>query len=99
MAARIENEADLAGMRSAGKKAATVLEMIEPHVQPGVTTDDLDRICHDYIVNELQCIPAPLNYGGGGGQVAECLGILLPAAASACSNKSRGLLEGVVLTA
>ena len=30
--------------------------------------DDLDRICHDYIVNELQCIPAPLNYGGGGGQ-------------------------------
>ncbi|MEC8754717.1 MAG: type I methionyl aminopeptidase, partial [Pseudomonadota bacterium] len=67
MAARIENETDLAGMRSAGKKAATVLEMIEPHVQPGVTTDDLDRICHDYIVNKLQCIPAPLNYGGGGG--------------------------------
>ena len=55
-------------MRSAGKKAATVLEMIEPMCNLGVTTDDLDRICHDYIVNELQCIPAPLNYGGGGGQ-------------------------------
>ena len=68
MVARIENETDLAGMRSAGKKAAAVLNMIGPHVQPGVTTDHLNQLCHDYIVNELHCIPAPLNYGGGGGQ-------------------------------
>jgi methionyl aminopeptidase len=38
--------------------------MIEPHVQVGVTTEELDRICHEYIVNELQAIPAPLNYRG-----------------------------------
>ena len=38
--------------------------MIEPHVQPGVTTEELDRICHDYIVNEQRAIPAPLNYRG-----------------------------------
>lgn len=51
-------------MRVAGQLAARVLEMIEPHVQPGVTTDALDRICHDYIVGELDAIPAPLNYNG-----------------------------------
>ena len=39
--------------------------MISPHVQPGVTTGELDRICHDYItVNSQNAIPAPLNYRG-----------------------------------
>jgi len=38
--------------------------MIRPHVQPGITTNELDRICHDYIVNQQQAIPAPLNYRG-----------------------------------
>jgi len=51
-------------MRVAGQQAASVLKMIRPHVQPGVTTGELDRICHDYIVDELQAIPAPLNYRG-----------------------------------
>ena len=51
-------------MRVACRLAAEVLEMIEPHVVPGVSTDELDRICHDYIVNEQQAIPAPLNYHG-----------------------------------
>ncbi len=51
-------------MRVAGKLAAEVLDMIAPHVQPGVTTLELDRICHDYIVNEQDAIPAPLNYRG-----------------------------------
>ena len=49
-------------MRTAGRLAASVLEMIGEHVEPGVTTEDLDRICHDFIVDELDCIPAPLNY-------------------------------------
>ena len=49
-------------MRTAGRLAASVLEMIGEHVAPGVTTEDLDRICHDFIVDELDCIPAPLNY-------------------------------------
>jgi methionyl aminopeptidase len=51
-------------MRIAGRLAAAVLDMIGPHVQPGVATDQLDRICHDYIVGELGSIPAPLNYRG-----------------------------------
>ncbi len=51
-------------MRVAGRMAADVLEMIEPHVQPGVTTAELDRICHDYIVNEQKAIPACLGYRG-----------------------------------
>lgn len=51
-------------MREAGRKAAQVLEMIAPHVEAGVTTEALDQICHDYIVNELNAIPAPLNYRG-----------------------------------
>ena len=51
-------------MRVAGSLAAQVLDMIAPHVQPGVATEDLDRICHDYIVGELDSIPAPLNYRG-----------------------------------
>lgn len=51
-------------MRVAGKLAAEVLEMIAPHVQPGITTLELDKICHDYIVNEQDAIPAPLNYRG-----------------------------------
>ncbi len=51
-------------MRIAGRLAAEVLEMIEPHVKKGVTTDELNTICHDYIVNHQQAIPAPLNYRG-----------------------------------
>lgn len=51
-------------MRVAGKLAAQVLNMIGPHVQPGMTTNELDRLCHDYIVDELKAIPAPLNYRG-----------------------------------
>ncbi len=51
-------------MRIAGRLAAEVLEMIGEHVKPGVTTDELDRICHDYIVNVQQATPSPLNYRG-----------------------------------
>ncbi len=51
-------------MRKAGRAAAQVLEMIAPHVEAGVTTDHLNQICHQYIVDELDCIPAPLNYKG-----------------------------------
>jgi methionyl aminopeptidase len=51
-------------MRAAGRLAASVLDMIEPFVQPGVTTDELDKRCHDFIVDELKSIPANLNYRG-----------------------------------
>lgn len=51
-------------MRVAGRLAADVLDMIMPHVVAGVTTEELDRLCHNYIVNHQQAIPAPLNYQG-----------------------------------
>lgn len=60
----IKTPDQIAKMRIAGKLAADVLVMIEPYVKPGVSTEELDRICHDYIVNVQQAIPAPLNYKG-----------------------------------
>ena len=51
-------------MRAAGRLTAQVLDMIGPHVVPGVTTDTLDRICHDYIVSVQRAVPAPLGYRG-----------------------------------
>ncbi len=51
-------------MRLAGRLAGEVLQMIRPYVKAGITTDELDKICHDYIVNEQKAIPAPLNYHG-----------------------------------
>jgi methionyl aminopeptidase len=51
-------------MRIAGRLAADVLDMIGEHVAPGVTTDELDAICHRYIVETQQAVPAPLNYKG-----------------------------------
>lgn len=56
--------ADIEGMRTAGKLAADVLNMLLPYVVPGVTTDELDIIAHNYIVTEQGAIPAPLNYHG-----------------------------------
>ncbi|MDD3517253.1 MAG: type I methionyl aminopeptidase [Chromatiales bacterium] len=64
MTVTIKTPEEIDKMRVAGRLAAEVLEMIEPHVQAGVTTDELDRICHDHIVNVQQAIPAPLNYKG-----------------------------------
>ena len=51
-------------MRTAGRLAADVLDMIGPYVVPGVTTDELNARCHEYIVNTQQAVPAPLNYRG-----------------------------------
>ncbi len=64
MAVVIKSPDEIEKMRVAGKLAAEVLEMIEPHVVPGVTTGELDRICHDFIVGQQQAVPAPLNYKG-----------------------------------
>lgn len=60
----IKTATDIEKMRVAGRLAAEVLEMIEEHVQVGVTTNELNQICHDYIVNVQNAIPAPLNYHG-----------------------------------
>jgi methionyl aminopeptidase len=53
-------------MRVAGRLASEVLDFIGPHVKPGVSTSELDRLCHDYMVNVQGTIPAPLNYAPPG---------------------------------
>ena len=58
---------EITKMRAAGKLAASVLDMIGAHVKAGTTTGELDRLCHEFIVEELDCIPAPLNYTNGPG--------------------------------
>ncbi len=64
MAVTIKTPEEQDKMRVAGRLAADVLDMIGPHVVPGVSTGELDRICHDFIVGEQQAVPAPLNYRG-----------------------------------
>ena len=64
MSAVIKTPEEIEKMRVAGRLAAEVLEMIEPHVKPGVTTEELNTICHNYIVDVQDAVPAPLNYHG-----------------------------------
>jgi methionyl aminopeptidase len=66
MPAAIKTPADIDGMRIAGRLAAEVLDFITPYVVPGVTTGELDRLCHEYMVDVQGCIPAPLNYAPPG---------------------------------
>lgn len=63
MSVTIKTAEEIEKMRVAGRLAAEVLEMIGEYVQPGVSTGELDRICHHHIVEVQGCIPAPLNYG------------------------------------
>ncbi len=62
----IKTAEEIAAMRVAGRLAGEVLDYITPFVRPGVTTEELDRLCHDYMVNVQGCIPAPLNYAPPG---------------------------------
>ena len=87
MVASVDDDTDLQGMRAAGKAAASVLEMIGQHVTPGVTTDHLDALCHEFITAELGCVPAPLNYGGGGGQ--------MPFPKSICTSVNHVVCHGI----
>jgi len=64
MPVSIKSPDEIEKMRIAGRLAGEVLKMIRPYVKPGATTNELDRICHDYIVDVQQAIPAPLNYRG-----------------------------------
>lgn len=64
MAVSIKTPEEIDKMRVAGQLAADVLYMIQDHVREGVSTDELDQVCHDYIVREQGAIPAPLNYRG-----------------------------------
>ena len=66
MTITLKTAADIDGMRVAGRLASEVLDMLTPHVQAGITTEQLDRLAHDYIVGVQQAIPAPLNYTPAG---------------------------------
>jgi len=64
MTVSIKSTDEIEKMRVAGRLASDVLDMVEQHVVAGITTDELDKLCHDYIVNEQNAIPACLNYRG-----------------------------------
>ena len=64
MPVTIKTADEIEKMRVAGRLAGEVLQMIGPHVKAGITTNELDQLCHDYIVNVQQAVPAPLNYRG-----------------------------------
>jgi methionyl aminopeptidase len=64
MAVTIKSPEEQQKMRVAGRLAADVLDMIDAHIAPGITTDELDRICHDYIVNQQHAVPANVGYNG-----------------------------------
>lgn len=55
---------EIACAREAGRRAAAVLQMIAPHVRAGVSTEELDQRCHDFIVHDLRCVPANVGYHG-----------------------------------
>jgi len=62
----IKTAEDIEGMRLAGRLAAEVLDFIAPHIKPGVSTGELDRLCHDYMLETQGTVPAPLNYAPPG---------------------------------
>ena len=66
VAPAIKTDEDIEKMRVAGRLASEVLDYVTPHVKPGMTTGQLDKLCHDYMVNVQGTIPAPLNYAPPG---------------------------------
>lgn len=84
----IKNGFDIEHMRISGKLAAEVLDFITPHVVPGVTTDELDRLCHDFIVNVQKAYPAPLNYDSQTPNV-------MPYPKSICTSVNNEICHGI----
>ena len=64
MTIHIKSAEQIEKMRVAGRLAAQALKYVGTHVRPGITTGELNDLCHQYIVEEQQAIPAPLNYRG-----------------------------------
>jgi methionyl aminopeptidase len=82
----IKNEHDIGKMRVAGRLASEVLDFIGPHVVAGITTEELDKLCHDYMVNVQGTIPAPLNYAPPG---------YTPYPKSICTSVNHQICHGV----
>jgi len=66
MTITIKSGAEIEGMRVACRLASEVLDYLTPFIKPGITTNEIDRLAHDYMVNVQGCIPAPLNYAPSG---------------------------------
>jgi methionyl aminopeptidase len=66
MTIQIKTPDEIEKMRVAGRLAGDVLDFVTPHVRPGITTGELDRLCHEFMVNEQKTVPAPLNYAPPG---------------------------------
>ena len=86
MSITYKDEAGIAGMRVAGKLASEVLDYLTPFVIPGVTTNALDKLAHDYITQVQGAIPAPLNYTGGGD---------IPYPKSICTSVNHQVCHGI----
>lgn len=86
MAVTIKTEQEIEKMRIAGKLGSEVLDYIAPYVKAGVTTGELDELCHDYIVNVQKAIPAPLNYAPPGH---------IPYPKSICTSVNHQICHGV----
>jgi methionyl aminopeptidase len=86
MSVPIKTPDEIEKMRVAGRLAAEVLDFIAPHVRPNVTTEELDALCHDYMVNVQHTIPAPLNYAPPGYQ---------PYPKSICTSVNHVVCHGV----
>jgi methionyl aminopeptidase len=82
----IKNESEIEAMRVAGRLAAEVLDFIAPHVRAGVTTGQLDRLCHDYMVDVQRTTPATLNYAPPGYR---------PYPASICTSVNHQVCHGI----
>lgn len=82
----IKTEEDIAKMRIAGRLASEVLDFITPHVKAGITTEELDKLCHDYMVEVQGTIPAPLNYAPPG---------YTPYPKSICTSVNHQICHGV----
>jgi methionyl aminopeptidase len=86
MAIMLKSWEEIQKMRVAGRLAAEVLDFIEPHVRPGITTGELDRLCHNYMMDAQGTIPAPLNYAPPG---------YVPFPKSICTSVNHVVCHGV----
>jgi methionyl aminopeptidase len=86
MAVQLKSEADIAGMREAGRLAAELLDHLTPSIVAGVTTKEIDRVAHDYMVNVQQTVPATLNYAPPGHS---------PYPASLCTSVNHVVCHGI----
>src|SRR5512134_2821131 len=86
MSVQIKSAEDIAGMRTAGRLAAELLDYLTPHIQPGIATRDIDQLAHDYMVDVQKTVPATLNYAPPGHT---------PYPASLCTSVNHVVCHGI----